>query len=81
MRTAAITFVIKLSGEYSSWEPGSNEFDVRYYYQPKGTYVIHTMTGRLTIWMDSTGSMLLIITLLPNLVLTLEYYGYANDDR
>lgn len=62
-------------GNIQSWEPGSNEFDVRYYYQPKGTYVIHTMTG-LADYMDGFHGFNAAYhhTLLPNLVLTLEYY-------
>lgn len=62
-------------GNIQSWEPGSNEFDVRYYYQPKGTYVIHTMTG-LADYMDGFQGFNVAYhhTLLQNLVLTLEYY-------
>lgn len=62
-------------GNIQSWEPGSNEFDVRYYYQPKGTYVIHTMTG-LADYMDGFKGFNVAYhhTLLQNLVLTLEYY-------
>ena len=62
-------------GNIQSWEPGSNEFDVRYYYQPKGTYVIHTMTG-LADYMDGFKGFNVSYhhTLLQNLVLTLEYY-------
>ncbi|WP_370850931.1 hypothetical protein [Megasphaera sp.] len=62
-------------GNIQSWEPGSNEFDLRYYYQPKGTYVLHTMTG-LADYMDGFRGLGATYhhTLLPNLVLTLEYY-------
>lgn len=69
-------FVAKASwGNIQSWEPGSNEFDVRYYYQPKGTYVIHTMTG-LADYMDGFRGLGLTYhhTVAQNLVLTLEYY-------
>ena len=62
-------------GNIQSWEPGTNEFDLRYYYQPQGTYVLHTMTG-LADYMDGFRGFGATYhhTLLPNLVLTLEYY-------
>lgn len=69
-------FVLKGAwGNIQSWEPGSNEFDVRYYYQPNGTYVIHTMTG-LADYMDGFNGLGMTYhhTIAENLVFTVEYY-------
>ena len=62
-------------GKVESWKPGSDQLDFKYYYQPKGTYVAHTMSG-LADYMDgfSGPAVMYHRTLFPNVVLNLEYY-------
>ena len=62
-------------GKLATWEKGSYEVDLKYYRQPMGTYVAHTMTG-LGGYMDGfrgPGAMW-YYTLFPNVVLGVEYY-------
>jgi hypothetical protein len=45
-------YVFTLShGKYNSWLPGNSYWYAKYYYQPKSTYVEHTMNG-MADWMD-----------------------------
>ena len=62
-------------GKVESWKPGSDQLDFKYYYQPKGTYVAHTMSG-LADYMEgfSGPAVMYHRTLFPNVVLNLEYY-------
>jgi hypothetical protein len=63
-------------GKLATWEKGSYEVDLKYYRQPGGTYVAHTMTG-LGGYMDGfrgPGAMW-YYTLFPNVVLGVEYYN------
>jgi hypothetical protein len=71
-----------LSGQYGrlqSWKPGSMEFDVKYYRQPLGTYVCHTMTGLAGYMEGFKGpGFMYYYTLLPNVVYGFEYYDLDN---
>ena len=62
-------------GRLQSWEPGTDEFMIKYYHQPKGTYVAHTMTG-LANYMDGFKGLgaTYYRTLFPNVVWGMEYY-------
>ena len=62
-------------GKVLSWKPGTQELDFKYYYQPKGTYIAHTMTG-LADYMDGFKGPGIMYhrTLFPNIVLNVEYY-------
>ena len=62
-------------GRLESWKPGSDELDFKYYYQPRGTYIAHTMSG-LADYLDgySGPAVMYRRTLFPNVVLNLEYY-------
>ena len=62
-------------GKVQSWKPGTQELDFKYYYQPKGTYIAHTMTG-LADYMDGFKGpgVMYHRTLFPNVVLNIEYY-------
>ncbi len=66
-------------GMLQSWKPGSSEFDVKYYRQPVGTYVAHTMTG-LGGYMEGFKGLgaMWYYTMFPNVVLGVEYYD-LND--
>lgn len=69
-------FVGKVTvGKVQSWKPGTQELDFKYYYQPKGTYIAHTMTG-LADYMDGFKGPGIMYhrTLFPNVVLNIEYY-------
>ena len=62
-------------GKVESWKPGTDQLDFKYYYQPKGTYIAHTMSG-LADYMEgfSGPAVMYRRTLFPNVVLNLEYY-------
>lgn len=62
-------------GAVKSWKPGTDEISFKYYYQPKGTYIAHTMTG-LADYMDGFKGPAIIYyrTLFRNVVLDMEYY-------
>ena len=63
-------------GKLESWKPGSNQLDFKYYYQPKGTYVAHTMSGLADYMEGFSGPAIMYHhTLFPNVVLNLEYYA------
>lgn len=63
-------------GKVESWKPGTDQLDFKYYYQPKGTYLAHTMSG-LADYMDgfSGPAVMYHRTLFPNIVLNMEYYA------
>ena len=66
-------------GRLQSWKPGSSEFDIKYYRQPVGTYVAHTMTGLGGYMQGFRGpGAMWYYTLFPNTVLGIEYYD-LND--
>lgn len=69
-------FVAKLvKGRIKSWIQGSREWDIRYYYQPSGTYMAHTMSGLADYMTGFRGLGLQYqYTVLPNVVLNGEYY-------
>ena len=62
-------------GAVKSWKPGTHELQLKYYYQPKGTYIAHTMTG-LADYMDGFRGPGLIYyrTLFTNVLFNMEYY-------
>lgn len=62
-------------GSDQTWRPGADQLEVYYYYQPEGTYVIHTMSG-LADDMDGFRGLGLLYhhTLAENLIFSLEYY-------
>lgn len=62
-------------GKVESWKPGTDQLDFKYYYQPRGTYIAHTMTG-LADYMDGYRGpgVMYHRTLFPNVVLNMEYY-------
>lgn len=62
-------------GNLQSWKPGSQELDFKYYFQPKGTYIAHTMSG-LADYMDgfSGPAVMYYRTLFPNVIFDMEYY-------
>ena len=62
-------------GKVESWKPGTDQLDFKYYYQPRGTYIAHTMTG-LADNMDGYRGpgVMYHRTLFPNVVLNMEYY-------
>ena len=62
-------------GQVKSWKPGTHELDFKYYYQPKGTYIAHTMTG-LADYMDgfSGPGIIYYRTLFRNIIFNMEYY-------
>ena len=69
-------FVFKVQdGHVKSWRLGTDEWDLRYYYQPEGTYMAHTMNG-LAGYMDGFKGWSLIYqrTILMDTVLNIEYY-------
>lgn len=70
-------FVAKTQlGNLESWKPGSQAFTLRYYYQPSGTYLAHTMSGLADYMTGFRGwGAEYQYTLLPNTVLNLEYYN------
>ncbi len=62
-------------GKVKSWKPGTQELDFKYYYQPKGTYIAHTMTGLADYMVGFKGPGIMYHrTLFPNVVLNMEYY-------
>ena len=62
-------------GKVKSWKPGTHELDFKYYYQPKGTYMAHTMTGLADYMEGFRGpGVMYHRTLFPNVVLNMEYY-------
>lgn len=62
-------------GRLKSWEPGTDEFTLKYYRQPKGTYVAHTMTGLGNYMGGFRGfGATYYRTLFPNIVWGMEYY-------
>ena len=62
-------------GKVESWKPGTHELDFKYYYQPKGTYIAHTMTGLADYMNGYKGPAVMYHrTLFPNVVLNMEYY-------
>jgi len=73
-------FVLKAQyGDSSIWEPGKGNVVARYYYQPKGTYVAHTMSG-LGGYMEGFKGVGLgyYYGLAKNVVLGIEYYDLTN---
>lgn len=62
-------------GSDQTWKTGANQLEAYYYYQPEGTYMIHTMSG-LADYMDGFKGLGLLYhhTLAANLVFSLEYY-------
>ncbi len=79
-------FVAKLvRGRIKSWIRGSQEWDLRYYYQPSGTYIVHTMSGLADYMTGFRGlGFQYQYTLVPNIVLNAEYYDLkelATGDR
>lgn len=69
-------FVFKVQdGHIKSWRLGTDEWDLRYYYQPEGTYMAHTMNG-LAGYMEGFKGWSLIYqrTILMDTVLNIEYY-------
>lgn len=72
-----VGFVTRLShGSIKSWIKGSQEWDLHYYYQPSGTYIAHTMSG-LADYMNGFKGLgfQYQYTVIPNVVLNLEYYN------
>lgn len=69
-------FVFKLQdGHVKSWRLGTHEWDLRYYYQPEGTYMAHTMNGLAGYMKGFKGwSLIYQHTILMNTVLNIEYY-------
>ena len=62
-------------GKLESWKPGSDELDFKYYYQPRGTYVAHTMSGLADSLDGFSGPAVMYRrTLFPNVVWNMEYY-------
>ena len=62
-------------GKVESWKPGTDQLDFKYYYQPKGTYVAHTMSGLADYMEGFSGPAIMYHrTLFPNVVLNMEYY-------
>lgn len=70
-------FVAKAQlGDLHSWEPCSQAFALRYYYQPASTYVAHTMAGLADYMTGFKGwGAQYQYTIMPNMVLNLEYYN------
>lgn len=68
-------FVGTLShGKIDTWKPGASLFYTKYYYQPKSTYVEHTMNGMADSMQGFKGWGLgYSYTLRKNLLATLEY--------
>lgn len=69
-------YVVTLSnGKLKSWEPGSYNIWFKYYNQPQGTYVVHTMTGLADYMNGFKGYGLgYSTTLRENLVADFAYY-------
>ncbi len=62
-------------GKVESWKPGTDQLDFKYYYQPKGTYIAHTMSGLADYMEGFRGPAVMYHrTLFPNVVLNMEYY-------
>ena len=62
-------------GKIESWKPGTDQLDFKYYYQPKGTYIAHTMSGLADNMKGFRGPAVMYHrTLFPNVVLNMEYY-------
>lgn len=69
-------YVLTLShGKLKSWESGSSNIWLKYYNQPQGTYVVHTMTGLADYMNGFKGYGLgYSTTLRENLVADFSYY-------
>jgi len=74
-------YVLTLSnGKLKSWEPGSYNIWLKYYNQPQGTYVVHTMTGLADYMNGFKGYGLgYSTTLRENLVADFAYYKLEDD--
>lgn len=74
--TSKAGYVLSLSkGEERSWEKGNKYWFLKYYHQPYTTYVSHTMNGLADYLYGFRGwGTGYYYTLMPNLVLQLEYY-------
>ncbi len=66
-------------GKLKTWEKGTYEFQAKYYRQPMGTYVTHTMNGLAGKLDGFKGfGLFFYYTLNPNVVAGLEYYRLRN---
>lgn len=75
--TSGNGYVLTLSkGLLKSWEPGSSSVWLKYYNQPQGTYVVHTMNGLANSMNGFKGYGLgYSTTLRENLVANFDYYN------
>lgn len=70
-------FVATVStGRVRNWKPGTNRWQFKYYYQPIGTYVAHTMSGLAGYMRGGFRGPAIMYqrTILPNTVFNIEYY-------
>ncbi len=63
-------------GKVRIWKPKTNMVQFKYYYQPKGTYVAHTMSGLAGYMRGGFRGPAVFYqrTLFPNVVFNMEYY-------
>jgi len=70
-------FVATVStGKVRNWKPGTNMWQFKYYYQPTGTYMAHTMSGLAGYMKGGFRGPAVFYqrTILPNTVFNMEYY-------